>query len=246
MPVPFNPQSVIIFASTVSPIFISFYLILEGAFNGNVRFIVWLVGLFIAIMIGILLRGPGTMQLEGSTPAEKTAELENYVKKCMTFDGPFNGAFAKRSGPSSHSIFHSFTIAYILSGILSNPNDVGWPFIILLIIIASIDLAIRQKNRCNTFTDTIKGGALGTFVGILWFQLIKNTSWPGEQMLYFGKEEGGKKCKLDKSRHFRCRKTKMQYAGESATKERLVIKPHGAQDHQVTLEHTNDAEHKKN
>jgi hypothetical protein len=210
MPIPFNPQSIVKFAATVSPVFITFYLILEGALNGHVRFIIWLIGLFIAIMIGILLRGPGSMNFQGTTSSEKTAELENYVKKCMTFDGPFNGTFARRSGPSSHSIFHFFTISYILSGIISNPNDVGWPFIILLIVIGSIDLGIRQKNQCNSITDTIKGGALGVFVGILWFQLIKNTSWPGEQMLYFGKEEGNKKCKLDKAKHFRCKKTKIK------------------------------------
>ena len=137
------------------------------------------------------------MNFKSTTPSEQTEELENYVKKCMTFDGPFNGAFDRRSGPSSHAIFHFFTISYILSGIISNPNDVGWPFIILLIIIGSIDLGIRQKNQCNTITDVIKGASLGIFVGILWFQHQKYP-WP-EIKCFFLEKEGSKKCKLDKT-----------------------------------------------
>ena len=94
MPAPFNPKNVVVFASTVSPIFITFFLIMDGALNGNVKFIVYLVGLFAAIILGILLRGGGNMNLEGQSFAEKTSELDNYVKKCMTFDGPFNSSYS--------------------------------------------------------------------------------------------------------------------------------------------------------
>ena len=55
MPAPFNPKNVVVFASTVSPIFITFFLIMDGALNGNVKFIVYLVGLFAAIILGHLI-----------------------------------------------------------------------------------------------------------------------------------------------------------------------------------------------
>jgi len=205
MPAPFNPKNVIVFASTVSPIFITFFLIMDGALNGNVKFIVYIIGLFFAIILGILLRGGGNMNLEGRSFAEKTAELDNYVKKCMTFDGPFNASYSMRKGPSSHAIFHSFTILYMLQGIIANPNDVGWPFVLSLVIIGSIDLFVRNGNKCNTVSDVIKGIPLGVFVSILYWQLISNTSFPGTEYLYFTKENSMKKCKLSKTK-FVCRR----------------------------------------
>tara|TARA_B100000795_G_scaffold130182_3_gene97114 strand:+ start:12727 stop:13374 length:648 start_codon:yes stop_codon:yes gene_type:complete len=205
MPAPFNPKNVIVFASTVSPIFITFFLIFDGALNGNVKFIVYLVGIFLAIMIGILLRGGGSMNLQGQSFAEKTQELDNYVKKCMTFDGPFNASYSMRQGPSSHAVFHSFTILYMLQGILANPNDVGWPFVLSLVIIGAIDLFVRHNNKCNTIPDVIKGLALGIFISILYWQVIYNSSFPGPEYLYFTKENNMKKCKLSKTK-FVCKR----------------------------------------
>jgi len=204
MPITFNPKNVVVFASTVSPIFITFFLIFDGAMNGNVKFIVYIIGLFFAIMVGILLRGSGKMNLNNSL-AEQTAEIDNYVKKCMTFDGPFNVSYSMRQGPSSHAIFHAFTILYMLQGIISNPNDVGWPFAIALVIIGAIDLFIRNSNKCNTPGDVIKGLALGVFFSILYWQLIYNTSFPGIEYLYFTKYNPMKKCKLSKTK-FVCKR----------------------------------------
>ena len=186
----FNPKNVIVFASSVSPIFITFYFILEGSFNGHMKWVVWIFGLFIAVIFGLFLRAAG------STPdsIENTSiQYDNYKDKCVTFDGPFNVSYGLLSGPSSHGIFHAFTITYILQSILENPNSIGWSFVISLIIIGSIDLMIRQKNKCSR-----------PFVGILWHQVISNSTWPGKEYLYFGQENTMKKCKLSKTR-FRCK-----------------------------------------
>jgi hypothetical protein len=200
MPIQFNPKSIIVFASTVSPVFITFYLILEGAFNGHVKFIVYLVGLFATILMGILLRGDKT-SLDTSPDS-----MNKYVKKCVTFDGPFNMSHSIRDGPSSHAIFHFYTIMYMLQGIVNNPNDIGWPFALLLIIIAATDLSLRKSNMCNTMTDIIKGATLGIFGSILYWQAINTTSFPGKEQLYFMKENTMKKCKLSKKLKFRCKK----------------------------------------
>lgn len=201
-PIQFNPKNVIVFAASVSPIFITFYFILEGAFAGHVKFIIWLFGLFIAIIFGILLRASGqSISPDNVSIAENN---QNYIEKCLTFDGPFNASYSTLSGPSSHAIFHAFTISYILQSILSNPNSIGWSFLITLVIIAAIDLMIRQKNNCNPPTDVLKGLALGAFIGIIWQQIILNSKWPGPEYLYFGKENTMKKCKLSKTR-FRCK-----------------------------------------
>tara|TARA_B110000967_G_C18848783_1_gene543471 strand:+ start:149 stop:769 length:621 start_codon:yes stop_codon:yes gene_type:complete len=199
MPIQFNPKSIIVFASTVSPVFITFYLILEGAFNGHVKFIVYLVGLFITLLIGILLRGD-------KTSIDTSPEGMGKYMKCVTFDGPFNVSNSIRDGPSSHAIFHFFTIMYMLQGIVNNPNDIGWPFALVLIIIATIDLSLRNSNNCNTMTDIIKGAALGIFGSLLYWQSINTASFPGKEQLYFMKENTMKKCKLSKKLKFRCTK----------------------------------------
>ena len=201
MPLLFNPKNVIVFASSVSPIFITFYFILEGAFNGHVKWVVWLFGLFIAIIFGILLRAGGS---NSNDIQDRTVQYDTWKNKCLTFDGPFNSSYGILSGPSSHGIFHAFTITYILQSILSNPNSVGWPFLISLVIIGSIDLMVRQKNKCSSPGNVAKGLALGAFIGVIWQQIIVNSKWPGPEYLYFGKENPMKRCKLSKTR-FRCK-----------------------------------------
>ena len=81
----------------------------------------------------------GDLKNTSENPIQSAEEYENFVKQCMTFDGPFNVSYSFRHGPSSHAIFHLFTIMYILQGVLNNPNDVGWPFVVFLIIFAAID-----------------------------------------------------------------------------------------------------------
>ena len=201
MPLLFNPRSVIVFASTVSPIFITFYFILEGAFNGHLKWAVWIFGLFIAIIMGIFLRAGGSTSDEFQDLAFRR---EQFRAKCLTFDGPFNVSYGLLSGPSSHGIFHAYTITYILQSMLSNPNSVGWTFLIALAVIGAIDLMVRQKNKCSKPTDMLKGLALGAIIGVIWQQIISNSKWPGKEYLYFGKENTMKKCKLSKTR-FRCK-----------------------------------------
>ena len=202
MPLQFNPQNVIGLAASISPIFITFYFILEGAFSGHIKFIIWLIGLFIAILLGMLLRGSGS----ASSPDDlsNAEHASNFVDKCITFDGPFSVSNILNNGHSSHAIFHSFTITYILQSIIANPNSVGWSFLITLVIIATIDLLLRHKNRCNTPTNVLKGIGLGAFIGVMWQYIILQSSWPGPEYLYFGKENTMKKCKLGKTR-FRCK-----------------------------------------
>ena len=61
---------------------ITFYFILEGAFNGNVKFVFYLVGLFIAIMLGILLRGGGSLKTNMADPMKASSDAQEFVRKC--------------------------------------------------------------------------------------------------------------------------------------------------------------------
>lgn len=202
MPIQFNPKNVINFASSLSPIFITSFLVLDGAFNGHIKFLFYLLGLFVAIILGILMRGSSKIRYMGFDDAEKALNIDNYMKKCLTFDGPFNIAYELRDGPSSHAVFHSFTIMYFFQSVINNPYDMGWPFLFLLIIIASLDVMIRKKHNCNTAGNFVKGGVLGVVIAAVWWQILNSTNY-GRQNLYYGKEDTMKKCKLGKTR-FKC------------------------------------------
>ena len=114
-----------------------------------------------------------------------------------------------RDGPSSHAIFHSFTIMYFLQSIINNPYDIGWPFLFLLIIIASLDIMIRKKHNCNTVGNFVKGGVLGIVIAAVWWQILANTSWPGKQNLYYGTEDTMKKCRFKGKTKFKCSPVKL-------------------------------------
>lgn len=194
MPINISPPSnIILFFTILSPILISSYLILDSAFNYHIRGFIFLIGLSIIQFLGFMSRKvfnrlrPFIKFKRPPTSAER--ELHDM---CEVFQPPWKD-LAKYSSPSTHGIFHSFILAYMILGAANNPNDVGIPFILFLILIAIIDFYYRMKKHCDNWIDLFIGFLFGAIGGALWWFAMWNLN---KEYTYFGTENNARKCSL--------------------------------------------------
>ena len=73
--------------------------------------------------------------------------------------------------PSMTAIFHAFTFAYILSGVISNPHHPGIPLVIVLGLTALIHFGFRVSLFCDRWSEIAVGVVLGGLFGFLWWLL---------------------------------------------------------------------------
>jgi hypothetical protein len=229
MPLQLDLENVIQFFTFLSPIFISVFLLFQSAMKGDVKGIAWIIGSFLAWVIGMALRSMfhkwddsrvakfvnrgqqvpvGTRRWQRQPirfdwPIMPGSTGNNTPDYCSVFSGPFsNSTIYNTSMPSLNAIFHSFTIAYIAMGVGSNPkpNPGGITFLIVLGILALINWAFRVRLYCDKMLDIFVGAALGSACGIGWFFAIHGID---PTWTYYGKEEEKGKCVLGKQK-FQC------------------------------------------
>ena len=229
MPLQLDLENVIQFFTALSPIFISVFLLLRSAMQSDLKGIVWIIGSFLAWVVGMgfksmfhklddnrvaafVRRGQnvpvGTRRWQRQPirmdwPIMPGSTANNTPDYCSVFSGPFsNAAIYNTSMPSLNAVFHAFTFTYILMGVTSNPkpNPGGITFLIILGILATINWAFRVRLYCDKILDLALGAILGAACGFGWFIAI-NTLNP--TWTYYGKEEEKGKCVLGKQK-FQC------------------------------------------
>lgn len=216
MPLAFSLGNIGKFATFMSPIFISGFLLVTSAMEWNLKGPVYLIGLTIAYFFGLLLKAlfltfdggrlggkwsRKSFNITNLAPPGWTAEaMPDY---CSVFEGPFdNHAIGKITTPSLSAIFHGFTIAYIAIAVGTNPYKPigGISFLILLGCNAILNLFYRYSMMCDTIPAAIIGIIVGAALGAGWWALIKSTR---PDWLFYGDDKQSKKCKLGKTK-FKC------------------------------------------
>ena len=196
--------NILTWLSAASPFFISFFFLLESAFNSNWRFFPWVFGLLITQCLAMSLRATGMMKFSLRKYLRHVPSInigQNRMNDlCSIFEDKFYPEFA---APSTHGVFHAYTLVYIILGVANNPIPQGIGFIVVLSLLMSMDFFWRTTKRgnCETWKDfgvgMLIGGAAGFGVWMLVYNLIDPT------LVYFGKEDNMKKCKLGKQ-EFKC------------------------------------------
>lgn len=217
MPLRFSITNILQFYTFISPILISSFLLLKSTMDYNIKGIVYLVGLSVNYIIGMLVKSLfhnyDRKKMDGGEvgqfqriPIQKNkpfnpgqgGPIRDY---CSIFEGPwYNNLLTSTSIPSMNAMFHSFTFSYILMGIANNPNHPGIPFIITLGVTAFFNLLYRQKLFCDKIIDIVMGLVLGSTIGLIWYYLILSLN---PSYVYYGKDDSIKQCKLSKQK-FRC------------------------------------------
>ncbi len=202
-----TPPNIVIFLAALSPILITSYFILDSAFNFHVKGYILAIGLLLTQGLGIISRSlwnrikPHFRGL-GRRPTGEEKELNDF---CEIFELPYKARFGIYSAPSTHAIFHSFLLAYLVWGSSVNPYHPGISAIMTLLFIGMIDLFYRKNKKCDNWIDISIGLFHGILFGSIWFWAIY--AWSDGEYTYYGKNDAQRKCKLGKTK-FRCFKTK--------------------------------------
>lgn len=210
MALAFSITNILQFFTFVSPIFITTFLLLQSAMQFNIKGLVYLLGIIISYFLGILVKTffykTGNKRflrrlIGNDIPLHAGQTLKGLPDYCSVFEDPFFSSTVGITGmPSMTAIFHAFTFAYILSGVISNPHHPGIPLVIVLGLTALIHFGFRVSLFCDRWSEIAVGIILGGLFGFLWWLLIN--SWD-PRVTYYGKEDNIKKCKLTKTK-FRC------------------------------------------
>ena len=218
MALAFSASNLLQFYTFISPIFISLFLLLKSTMEYNMKGIVYIIGLLINYVIGMLIKtvfyGMDRSKIAAGRqpqwqrtpvkmgwpmhPGQTASGMPDY---CNVFEGPwFNSALGATSMPSLNAMFHAFTLAYLIMGVSTNPYPAGVPFVIIVGITALCNMFYRTMLYCDKFIDIIVGVVLGACFGVGWWFAIDAYN---PTYTFYGKESNTKQCKLSKTK-FRC------------------------------------------
>ena len=174
--------------SALSPILITFFMLMLTCMNQNFKGLIFIAGVLIAIVGNI-----GIMQLVGS-PRSLDASI-----KCSLFDLPMPSSF---NSPSNSSLFISFTFIYLFIPMLYN-NQMNYPVIIILLMLFTVDSYSRVMHKCTNEIGIFLGWFVGILFGSAWFVILHSTG--AGKLLYFN-EIGSTSVRCDKpsSQTFKC------------------------------------------
>ena len=174
--------------SLISPFLLGFFLVLSSLFNQNLKGLVYLAGVLIAVVINIFLMNQiGSPKLEGS------------AFSCDFISLPFMGQF---NSPAPTSLFIAFTIAYLVLPMKYN-NQMNYVILAALLCLLALDGITKVNKRCTTFGGTFLGTLVGFVLGAMWYTLFHMSGY--DSLLYFDELQSNRVvCSRPAKQSFKC------------------------------------------
>jgi hypothetical protein len=186
--VEFSPTNIFKFISAISPILLTWFLAAASIFNQDVKGIIYLAGILLAVCINVLIAN-----------MIKSKPLSNRTPMCEIFNIPFASSY---NSPSINSTIISFTAAYLISP-MRESNTMNYGVVAFLFIIMIVDGITKITNNCTPIAGVILGVVLGYILGYAWFALLKESG--NESLLYYNETlSNSAVCKMPKKQTFKC------------------------------------------
>ena len=177
------------FISSISPLLLSFFLVMASIFNQNLKGIVYLAGILLATVINTIVLY--MIKNEKTIDAAPTCSLVNL---------PFN--MSRYNVPSLNSSLIAFTMAYLIMP-MQFSNNMNYSIISFLIGLFLMDGVNKILNKCTNTTGVILGLFVGGTLGLLWYSLFHATGY--DSLLYFNELTSNKVyCDRPKKQTFKC------------------------------------------
>ena len=177
------------FISSISPLLLSFFLVMASIFNQNLKGIVYLAGILLATVINTIVLY--IIRNEKTIDAAPTCNLVNL---------PFN--MSKYNVPSLNSSLIAFTMAYLIMP-MQFSNNMNYSIISFLIGLFLMDGVNKILNKCTNTTGVILGLFVGGTLGLLWYSIFHATGY--DSLLYFNELTSNKVyCDRPKKQTFKC------------------------------------------
>ena len=174
--------------SLMSPLLLGFFLVMSSLFNQNLKGLVYLAGVLIAVVINIFL-----MNQIGSKKDE-TASFS-----CDFINIPFMNHF---NSPAPTSLFIAFTFAYLVLPMRYN-NQMNYVILAVLLCLLVLDGITKVNKRCTTAGGTFLGALVGFVLGATWYTLFHMSGY--DSLLYFDElQSNNVVCSRPSKQSFKC------------------------------------------
>ena len=184
--------------STLSPFLISFFFLISSILDQNLKGFVYLIGVILASFSNVFL-------LQYFTNDDLIQAEKSKPMSCGLLDFPL--VVPQTSVPCTNTIFHTFTLSYLIA-MMTNSGKFNPSLIIFLAIIFVIDIASRFNpfgtKNCTTEVGILLGALIGTAYGAIWFTVW----WAAgiREVLYYDElSSNNVKCVKSKTK-FVCKK----------------------------------------
>ena len=183
-----NLSNILKLVSLISPFLIMFFLVSASIFNQDIKGVIYISGVLIAVFINVLLMN-----------MIKSPVDINRSTTCELFELPFG--ISSYDVPYSNSVVLAFTLAYLMLPMIeqSNVNYMLFGFIMFIFL---IDGYTKVIDLCTKPLGVFLGGLFGLLFGTSWYYLMK----AGGRSLVFFEELSGNdiKCSKPSKQRFVC------------------------------------------
>ncbi len=184
----FNLTNIFKFIAVVSPIILTWFLAAASIFNQDVKGVIYLAGLLIAICVNVLVSN-----------MIKSKQFPERNAVCEIFNLPFTSNY---NSPSINSMIISFTAAYLIGPMAEN-NQMNYGIVAFIAVILIVDGITKVSNFCTPVAGVVLGSILGGLLGYMWYALFKATG--NESLLYFNETlSNSAVCSVPKKQTFKC------------------------------------------
>lgn len=174
--------------SFLAPTLIVFFLFMSSLFNHNVKGIIYIAGILLALISNIVF-----MNLIGS----KKAEDEAF--SCNMFDLP---AILSYNSPYPSTLMLAFTISYLILPMKYN-NQMNYSVLVFLMCLLGLDIITKTQNKCTTIPGAILGALVGFLMGAIWYVIFHVTGY--DSLLYFDElRSDNVQCSIPTKQTFKC------------------------------------------
>lgn len=190
MPIKLTIPNMLQLTSVLSPILISFFLVMTSILNQNVKGLIYLAGALITLVFNIFL-----MNFIKS-PIDKDAPFT-----CNLVELPFLTEF---NSPAPSCVLLAYTTVYLLQPLFLNYGLLhNIPLTILLLSLLGIDATTKVYNKCTSKSGALIGALFGSLCGIIWYNIFKVAGF--ESLLYFDEiDSNNVHCSRPSKQTFKC------------------------------------------
>jgi hypothetical protein len=162
---------------------------MSSLFNQNLKGLVYLAGILIAVVINIFL-----MNQLGSK-----RDTVNSAFTCNLIDIPFMNGF---NSPAPSSLFIAFTIAYLVLPMKYN-GQMNYVILASLLCLLVMDGVTKVSKNCTTKGGTFLGALVGLILGAVWYSLFHISGY--DSLLYFDElQSNNVVCSKPSKQSFKC------------------------------------------
>lgn len=175
--------------SALSPLLVTFLLVMISLFNQNVKGLIYLAGILVTSIVNLI--------------AGFTFGQQKYSDASIMCDFIGLPYLTNFNVPSSSAMFHAFTLAYLLFP-MYDTKQVNVLLIAVLSLFLVLDAISKVKNRCTNNMGVALGALLGALMGYCWYAIFKYTD--NETLLYYNDlQSNNVQCSRPSKQTFKCR-----------------------------------------